>query len=967
METSNLQASVLTFRLVLIIFAQHLHKLRQILPFVLLVVCSISLPVFSQGIHSYSIEVTCVSRTYSSTQSILDFKWLRKAPTVDTQFVYRKLKQDYTWGLPYRQLLDTDSTFSDTITTGNAYEYKFEKDTGYDGYPVNGYILAGHRVPAVTSRGIVLLLADSANKVYLDTIFRTFRNDLIGDGWTIELKWFSSSTTVMQIKNHIVSRYNANPTQVKSVILFGDLAVPYSGDFDENGAYAPPDGHTRSFSPPSHEGAWPADCFYGDMLHTSWPDASVNNTYGARTANQNTPGDGKFDLTELPGFLQLQVGRIDLSDMPAFSLSERELLKQYLNKNHNFRHKLVSIRERCLVDDNFGILNYGYPFPSEHFASNAYRNMAPLVSSGTTFNLDYLTTLDTSDYLWSFGFGGGSYTNCSGIGTTANLASSSQEVRSVFSGFLGSYFADFDNTNNFLRAPLAAKGNVLNTFWVGRPHWFFHQMGLGETIGFSTLRSQNNFDSTNIFGLTYPTTAYYYDLIHLSLMGDPTMRMQFFEPAHNLVAKQDSCYSRFRIKWNQSSDTAVHNYYIFRAEHIDSAFSLLGTTTSLQWVDNNPLTGDNVYMVRAEKLQVSGSGTYFNLAQGIFDTASTNDFYVPFINAGRDTSLCSRQRLTIGTHQPANNHVLFNWTPGGFTTDTVTINVASTGNRILTATDTFTLCIVKDTVSLTAFSLPLSETISNTTNQCSDSVAWNSTLNNTSGHMYSWKFYGTTGFDTAGLSLNMPDTVEYGTLGTYLATLTVQDTVHQCFHIDSSFVNVTCVSLPVEGINLSCVDGLHSKEINFVVYDNYNYAGYYLEAFNGDKWNNLKYIVNDMSGYYHLKLDNFGEYSQVRITGQKKSGDMKILDQCIWTNHANEISIYPNPVNTELYINHSGLYGNRQVKISVYSALGSAVLHGELSLGRDFTVINTLGLTPGVYMLFLESGGKSWSFRFTKS
>lgn len=54
----------------------------------------------------------------------------------------------------------------------------------------------------------------------------------------------------------------------------------------------------------------------------------------------NVPGDGKFDQTFIPSTIELEVGRVDLSDLPAFlPKTERDLLRQYLDKNHNFRHK----------------------------------------------------------------------------------------------------------------------------------------------------------------------------------------------------------------------------------------------------------------------------------------------------------------------------------------------------------------------------------------------------------------------------------------------------------------------------------------------------------------------------------------------------------------------------------------------------------------------------------------------------
>src|SRR5690606_1574299 len=217
---------------------------------------------------------------------------------------------------------------------------------------------------------------------------------------------------------------------------------------------------------------------------------------------------------------------------------------------------------------------------NEQFAGNAYRNISTLFGKNkVAYNggVDYLTTLNTQDYLFSFGFGYGSYTNCTGVGSSLSLASSSQQIKSVFSGFMGSYFGDWDTSNNFLRAPLAAKGNVINTFWCGRPNWYLHHMGLGETIGYSTLRSQNNYDSfwSSLYAQPlslYPNFAYFPFEIHPALMGDPSIRLQPVETPQFMQALQDSCTDNFKIVWRQSSDTAIHSYYVYRSKHIDSTF-----------------------------------------------------------------------------------------------------------------------------------------------------------------------------------------------------------------------------------------------------------------------------------------------------------------------------------------------------------------------------------------------------------
>ena len=97
------------------------------------------------------------------------------------------------------------------------------------------------------------------------------------------------------------------------------------------------------------------------------------------------------------------------------------------------------------------------------------------------FALDWFSTLATQSYLWGYGCGGGSFTGAGGVGSTADFAATDTQV--VFTMLFGSYFGDWDTTDNFLRAPLATSTYGLSDAWAGRPAWYFHPMGLGETLG----------------------------------------------------------------------------------------------------------------------------------------------------------------------------------------------------------------------------------------------------------------------------------------------------------------------------------------------------------------------------------------------------------------------------------------------------------------------------------------------------
>src|SRR5260370_27582374 len=101
----------------------------------------------------------------------------------------------------------------------------------------------------------------------------------------------------------------------------------------------------------------------------TWRDNSVNylktdNTDPADAARlTNVPGDGKFDQSAIPSAVELEVGRVDLANMPGRLTwggppsfpSEQELLRQYLNKDHNFRVKRITAQRRGLIADYFGV------------------------------------------------------------------------------------------------------------------------------------------------------------------------------------------------------------------------------------------------------------------------------------------------------------------------------------------------------------------------------------------------------------------------------------------------------------------------------------------------------------------------------------------------------------------------------------------------------------------------------------
>jgi hypothetical protein len=555
-------------------------------------------PVVAQSVSDYAVRVSAAVQTNPAQIAL---SW--PADTLATGYtLYRKGRDDSSWGTAVTTLAGSTSSYTDTnVAVGGAYEYQIQKSAS--SYYGEGDIYAGIQVPLVEFRGKVVLLVDNTFGASLSNELAGLQQDLVGDGWTVlrhdvarmtvdpantnSNVWAARSNELANIKALIIADYNADPTNVNTVLLFGHVPVPYSGDLA-------PDEHVN------HVGAWPADAYYANLTG-AWTDFSKWDQGASDTRNWNVPGDGKFDPSLLPSDVTLQVGRVDLANLPAFGQNETALLRQYLVKDHNFRLKLITAQSRGLIDDNLGLLSGEAP------AVNGWRNFASLFGATNSFaSSDWFGALATNSYLWGYGCGGGTYTSASGVGSTTDFATKDPQV--VFTMFFGSYFGDWDSQNNFLRAALGTTNYTLTSAWVGRPYWFFHHMALGETIGFSTRVSQNNQS-------LYSSGLYDYR-VHIALMGDPTLRMHVVAPASKLVAVANGS-GGVDLTWSPSPDTVL-GYNVYRAPTSAGPFTRLNTNLIATTNFTDAVQATNTYMVRAVNLQVSASGSYWNASQGTF-------------------------------------------------------------------------------------------------------------------------------------------------------------------------------------------------------------------------------------------------------------------------------------------------------------------------------------------------------------
>lgn len=535
--------------------------------------------------------------------------------TTTNYYINRKTRGATSWGVSIAVLGPNDTSFTDTLPAlGDDWEYKVQKTT--PSHTAYGYAYAGNQVEPTHYRGSMLIVFDTTYKSLLGAELARLEEDLRGDGWLPEWIEVDRGDSVPDIKARIIAAHNVVPGGAKAIFILGHVPVPYSGNIY-------PDGHTN------HEGAWPADLYYGEF-NGGWSDFSINNTVASRTANHNIPFDGKFDQSSISSDVEVPVGRVDFANLSSFSESEADLMKRYLDKDHNWRHKVVSVPNAAVVDDNFGVFTYPAPYMNEYFGASGWRNFSPLVGRDNVNSGVFRTDLLNNDYLWAYGCGGGSYSSASGIINTTQLATDS--LRAVFTMLFGSYFGDWDANNALMRASLASKGQILTCAWAGRPQWHFHPMGLGEPIAGSVLMTQNNSN-------TYDR-GYFNRYVHVALMGDPTLRQHNLAPASGLAVTAVNGGKDLQLSWSASAD-AVAGYYVYRADSADGYYApVSGVVTGTTFTDSCLFADDYYYMVRAVELRETSSGSYFNLSQGIFGAGTTTVNFVLTTDSVSTLNVC---------------------------------------------------------------------------------------------------------------------------------------------------------------------------------------------------------------------------------------------------------------------------------------------------------------------------------------
>lgn len=534
--------------------------------------------------------------------------------TTDAQSfqINRKLLTNNSWGTALATLAGSATSFTDTSARpGVAYEYRILKLKGNRVRAI-GYVAAGMNLPLNHYRKNILIIVDSATFNGIDsTHWNNLKNDYYMDGYGTNMMIAGPAETPVQIKARIKAWNAVNRSLNMQCLLIGRIAVPYSGTMLANTVDLPPDAH------PDHGGAWPTDLYYAEM-DGDWTDNATMLTNVTRTANMNNPGDGKFDQHFIPDDIDIQIGRIDFTNLPAQGSSDISLVKQYLIKLHRYKTAAVTVPDKAFISDNFGYLGGEMPMRS------GWNNASVLVGKNNIRNSgNYFDSTRANAYLWANGMGGGSFTNCSGVGNSTQYKDS---ILAVFNVMFGSYFGDFNTTDNFLRSCLASKGLTLTNVWAHRPHWYFHQMGLGMQIGHSVITAQNNESDfslqTNYIGSF--SGSYLDRRISMNLLGDPALRLKYPSMPSALTATKINGNTDVSLSWTASPEPGILGYHVYRTNKKGYIYSPLtgSPITATTFTDTDPYNGDNYYIVKAVRMELSNTASYQNSSLGIMAVAS---------------------------------------------------------------------------------------------------------------------------------------------------------------------------------------------------------------------------------------------------------------------------------------------------------------------------------------------------------
>ena len=447
-------------------------------------------------------------------------------------------------------------------------------------------------------KGRILILLDDLLHQNIESTLEEYKRTLIGDGWKVSIMTVDPDTTIGSVKDAITQLYNTSG-DLRTVFILGEVPIPFSG------SNIGPDGHWQT------RGAWMADSYYADLDGT-WTDATATTSIAQNERHHNEPGDGKFDQNTVPSAVELEIGRIHFENMTIFEESREELYIRYLQKNMNYRKGLVVAENDYFLHANTAA------FPqSMHKAMNLINGTAPsnkkYMQVGNKVVLDHLP-LESYHYASINGFGAPSGQSINGRVSSSNFKNDS--LQAIFVSLAASNIGNWSNNSNLLNAACASKGTTIMANWsvFTLPLQYLYS---GQTYGYCWKQAMSPnlalYANWNGFGHSTSTVSH-------NLVGDPSLKFMVTPPVDevNLIANE----LNIEISWiNPTNDPLIQGYNIYRASDLDGDFEKINDTliNDNLFIDHDPIFGNNLYMVRTQRLDSSMVASYFTYSNGVMN------------------------------------------------------------------------------------------------------------------------------------------------------------------------------------------------------------------------------------------------------------------------------------------------------------------------------------------------------------
>jgi hypothetical protein len=506
--------------------------------------------------------------------------------TVTAVAIDRKPLAGGSWGAAVATPAAGASQWTDTnVTPGELYEYRVRLTTSSGA--VTGYVVSGVRAVIDGYQGRIAIVVDSSLQPMLAAELATLQDDLYGDGWIPVVVSVGRAATPASVRSALVSLRASSP-DLRAAYLLGHVPVAYAGNNN-------PDGHASRIMS--------ADGYYGELTSTWNGGAGCTNNPQQAVLTDAPTAMNTFCNADFPSTLELEVGRVDMSNLPTFTAGELASLRAYLAKAHAFKIRARSATVRGFIKDRLGDVGL-------LTGAGAWSTYAALVgpsnitvdNRNTTFSYNIL---DGQSHAFAFGSNYGA--DCTGslnglVGSTATVATTSWGA--AFNHTIGSYFGEFNCRDSFLRGLLASGDALSNAY--NALQWFFHPMAMGQTLGFTALRTMNN-KVTMLYAPLGSCIASAANS-HLGLMGDPSLRMQYILPPTALALSNVG--GQVEARWTASAEPGIDGYHVYQVTAAGHTRLTTTPVTATRWTSAVAYAPGLRFVVRAIKLTTTSSGSY---------------------------------------------------------------------------------------------------------------------------------------------------------------------------------------------------------------------------------------------------------------------------------------------------------------------------------------------------------------------